>query len=539
MPKKRGLDPTQIGLFATPLEAMIPADSEVRVVAAFVDQLDLSKLGFKLVRSDGASSYGPGLLLKLYLYGYLNRIRSSRQLQRACEVNIEVMWLTGNLRPKYHTIADFRKDHPKSLKAVFKEYVLLLKDWELIAGRRLAVDGTKIHAQNARKLNFNRAKLQRSLERIERGIEDALQEFADRDVQEDSVQKQELQQQVQDKLVALRERKERYKEMQQELKDSGQHQLSQTDPDARSLMVKGTESLVGYNIQSVVDDAYNLIVHTQTTNVNDINALADLAGAARDTLDLADEVGEPTQVLADKGYHDATNLQGVEDLGMEPFVAERQHKPRKGKGAGYGPREFKYDEEADVYVCPEQQELTSNGKWHHQRDRRRGRKETDKRFQRYTLSFSVCGQCPLRDQCLSESARKQRHGKVIYHHEHSAALARNHQRLQDHPEVYPRRQAIVEHPFGTLKRSWGATYTLVRSLEKVDGEFSLLACCYNLRRSMSILGVPELVRRLKGRFSAEKGALWAVRGCIWRFVKSFRADFRRILKVRRAQPIFA
>ena len=230
MPKKVGLDPAQFGLFATPLEAMIPADAEVRVVAAFVDQLDLPRLGFKPVQADGASAYGPELLLKLYLYGYLNRIRSSRQLERACAVNIEVMWLTGNLRPKYHTIADFRKQHPKALKAVFKEYVLLLKDWELIAGQRLAVDGTKIQAQNARKQNFNRAKLQRNLERIERGIADALQEFADRDVQEDSDVKQDLQQQALDKLAALRERKELYEAMQEELEESGETQLSKTDP---------------------------------------------------------------------------------------------------------------------------------------------------------------------------------------------------------------------------------------------------------------------------------------------------------------------
>ena len=196
------------------------------------------------------------------------------------------MWLTGNLKPKYHTIADFRKNHPTALKAVFKEYVLLLKDWDLIAGERLAVDGTKIHAQNARKQNFNKAKLKRSLDRIERGIEDALQDFADRDVQEDSDTKQELQQQALDKLATLRQRKEVYEEMQQELEDSGANQLSETDPDARSLMVKGTESLVGYNIQSVVDDEHNLIVHTEATNVNDINALAGLAGAAKAILDL-------------------------------------------------------------------------------------------------------------------------------------------------------------------------------------------------------------------------------------------------------------
>ena len=512
MPKKVGLDPTQFGLFATPLEAMIPADAEVRVVAAFVDQLDLPALGFKPVQADGASAYGPELLLKLYLYGYLNRIRSSRQLERACAVNIEVMWLTGNLRPKYHTIADFRKNHPKALKAVFKEYVLLLKDWELIAGQRLAVDGTKIQAQNARKQNFNRAKLERSLERIERGIADALQEFADRDVQEASDSKSALQQQALDKLTALRERKALYEEMQEELQESGETQLSETDPDARSMLVKGTESLVGYNVQSVVDDEHNLIVHTEATNVNDIRALAGLARAAKEILDLPDEPEEPIDILADKGYYDATNLAGVEALGMEPFVAERKTKPREA--GGYGSREFDYDEEADVYVCPEGEELTSNGRWYNQRESRGGRTETDRRFQRYRISNTICSQCPIREQCLSAAARKNRHGKVIYHHEHAAALARNHRRLQEWPDVYPSRQAIVEHPFGTIKRSWGAYFTLVKGLEAVNGEYSLLACCYNLRRSMSILGTLELLRRLKGRLIVENGLVRVLLGVL-------------------------
>ena len=505
---------------------MIPADAEVRVVAAFVDQLDLPAMGFKRVHADGASAYGPELLLKLYLYGYLNRIRSSRRLQRACEVNIEVMWLTGNLRPKYHTIADFRKHHPRALKAVFREYVLLLKNWELIAGQRLAVDGTKIQAQNARKQNFNRAKLQRNLERIERGIAEALQEFADRDVQEASDQKADLQRQALDKLAALRERKALYEEMQHELQESGENQLSETDPDARSMMVKGTESLVGYNVQSVVDDEHNLIVHVEATNVNDIQALAGLAGAAKEILDLPDDPEEPIDVLADKGYYDATNLAGVEALGMEPFVAERKTKPREA--GGYGPREFDYDEAADVYVCPAGEELTSNGRWYHQRESRGGRTPTERRFQRYRISNTICSQCPIREQCLSEAARKNRHGKVIYHHEHAAALARNHQRLKEWPEVYPSRQAIVEHPFGTIKRSWGAYFTLVRGLEAVDGEFSLLACCYNLRRSVSILGVPELLRRLQDRCLAENGLVWALIGAFGNLVAALCGHFTAI-----------
>ena len=241
--------------------------------------------------------------------------------------------------------------------------------------------------------------------------------------------------------------------MQEELEESGENQLSETDEDARSLMVKGTESLVGYNIQSVVDDEHHLIVHTEATNVNDIQALAGLASAAKEILDLPDHPDEPIDILADKGYYDATNLAAVEALGMEPFVAERKTKPREA--GGYGPREFDYDEAADVYVCPQGEELINNGRWYNQRESRGGRTPTDRRFQRYRISHTICAQCPIREQCLSPAARKNCHGKVLYHHEHAAALARNHRRLQEWPDVYPSRQSIVEHPFGTIKRSWG------------------------------------------------------------------------------------
>ncbi len=298
----------------------------------------------------------------------------------------------------------------------------------------------------------------------------------------------------------------------------------------------------------MVDDAHHLIVHTEATNVNDINALAGLAGAAKETLALPVESEAPTEVLADMRWqgegplpkaHDATNLQAVEGLGMAPLVAERKQ-TRRGRTteSGYGPREFVYDADQDCYRCPADRQLTTTGKWY-QRRGKDGGVGSGKRFRNYRSSVEVCRQCPLYEQCVSAAGRRQRHGKVLTRQEHAGAVERNHERLKDRPEVYPRRQAIVEHPFGTLKRSWGATYTLVRGLEKVDGEFSLLACCYNLRRSVSILGVLELVRRLKGRFSAEIVALWAVRGSNWSVVKRFRADFRRILKVRRAQPIFA
>ena len=264
------------------------------------------------MRCDGASAYGPAVLLKIYLYGYLNRERSSRRLERCCELNVEMMWLTGGLQPKYHTIADFRKNHPKALKGVFREYVLLLKDWSLIGGRRLAVDGTKVRAQNSTKRNFNAAKLKRNLERIEAGITAALEEFARRDEQEGEDKtggRAERQQRTLDRLASLRQRKVARQEQQRLLAQSEENQLSLTDADARSLLVKGTESLVGYNVQSVVDAEHKLIVHVEATNVTDAQALSGLVETTAELLDLPAD--DTTQVLADKGYHSGSQLAAV------------------------------------------------------------------------------------------------------------------------------------------------------------------------------------------------------------------------------------
>ena len=501
MPQKIGYDPAQIGLFAVPLEAMVAADAEVRVIAAFVDQLDLPELGFRAVRSDGASAYAAEVLLKIYLYGYLNRERSSRRLERCCRLNVEMMWLTGGLQPKYHTIADFRKDYPKQLKAVFREYVLLLKDWSLLGGERLAVDGTKVRAQNSTKRNFNAAKLERNLERIEAGITAALEEFARRDEQEGEDKtggRAERQQSTLDRLASLRQRKVERQEQQRLLAASADKQISLTDPDARSLLVKGTESLVGYNVQSVVDAEHKLIVHVEATNVTDAEALSGLVDTTAELLDLPRDGN--TQVLADKGYPSGSQLAAVEVQGMVPFVAERRVSTRGQRSTEvYGAEEFRYEEQLDVYHCPAGKQLTTTGVWY-------TRTDSTRRHRTYSLPATVCRNCPLYANCVSTSAQGERRGRTLSRSEYAGAADRNRQRLRDQPEVYPQRQALVEHPFGTLKRSWGGYFTLVRGLAKVDGEFSLLACCYNLRRSVSLLGVPALLELLRSRLSTKNAA---------------------------------
>jgi hypothetical protein len=255
------------------------------------------------------------------------------------------------------------------------------------------------------------------------------------------------------------------------------------------LITHGHESLVGYNVQSVVDDANKLIVHTEVTNENDINALGQLVEDTHELLTL-----EPNaEVLADKGYHNAAELQKVRDLGHKTFVAERRHAANHKEG-NYSPSDFCYDEDQNAYICPAGELLKTTGKFHI-------RSGSPHRFKTYRGSRSVCGKCPLREECLTAKAQVTKQARVITRLEHAAAIEANHDNLYNNPGVYQQRQAIVEHPFGTLKRQWTGYYTLLRGKEKVDGEYSLLVCCYNIRRSMSIFGVLELLERLEGRFS--------------------------------------
>ncbi len=497
MPRKQGQDVSQYGLFATPLEEMIASDNEVRVIKAFVDQLDLSDLGFVQVKSQGRGRYASDVLLKIYLYGYLNGIRSSRKLEKACQVNIELMWLTGRLTPAYHTIADFRKDHPRALKHVFRKYALLLKEWELLGLETLAIEGTKIRGQNSMKRNFNKKKIQRHLDRIDAQIETAIDEWAAADEKSQQAQRPA----VHELLKKLDGRRSEYERLDQLLEKSGDTQISLTDPDTRALPLHRNIVEIGYNVQQVVDDKHNLIVDHEVTNENDINALGDLAVNSCNNLGLYEE--DEVMVLADKGYHNGGELQYCQENNINTLVAER--KPfNNNKPAGFRKEDFQYDAKRNGYLCPAGELLTTNGSWYGKPSGSNNGKKSYQ-FQRYTTSSSICQACALRDKCLSNSAKQQRHARSIERSEYAAALEQNKAALAKLPELYKRRQAIVEHPFGTIKRSWGYTYTLLRGKEKVSGEWSLIAICYNLRRSMSILGIPSLIQRLKAAKTTSNG----------------------------------
>jgi len=466
----------------------ISADNPVRLIDGFVDHLSLSHLGITatVLKAEGRPPFHPSVLLKLYLYGYLNRIRSSRKLERECYRNLEVRWLLKELTPNYHTIADFRKDQAKALKLLFKLFVVFLHEQKLLGGELIAVDGSKFRAQNSKKNNYNQSKIERHLAYIDAQTEAYLKELEQMDSceaeqqQELSIQKQKVEQ----GLKKLQERKVKYQQLQKQLKQCSQTQISTTDADSRALPTGGNVVAVGYNVQTAVDAKHKLIVGCDATNEGDEGALAAMSIQAKEVL----QVSELT-VLADTGYHNGSEIVRCEKAHITTIVAPGGSTNSSLKmHPDYYTEKFSYDAEADVYRCPQGNMLLTSGKWH---EKKRANGSVLHHFKKYRTA--ACATCPVKHLCTARA----KGGREIERSEHQDAVARNNARVTARKEDYKRRQAIVEHPFGTIKRSWGYTYTLVRGIEKVDGEMALIFLCYNLRRTISIMGVKELLKKLK------------------------------------------
>lgn len=510
MPRKTGQSRIQYGLFATPLEDLIAPDNMVRVIDAFVDTINLAEMGFKTTVSGmGASSYDPAILLKIYFYGYLNRIRSSRMLERECARNIELFWLTDNQTPSYHTISTFRtfqeKDkeegtvlfcHRKALKAVFRFFVDFCSAIDLLGKTDIAVDGTKIGAQNSKKRHISEDKINRKLDRVENRITEYLEEL-------DMMDKQEVPPQPSDALallLAISDMDLRQQELlhQKALLDAAKAQdphvtqICLTDPDARMLPINNEGMMqIAYNVQSAVDDKNNLIVHFSVENQKDLYLLAPVTIAAREAMGMPQNA--PLNVLADKGYHAGKGLQECAEAGITTYVAfpEQSFKDRP---KGFQKTDFKYDAGKDEYTCPDNQPLKTKGTWH-EKIGRQGHLQS--RYKLYRSPFGTCSACPFKDKCLSDANIKQRHGRTLERSEYEEATIENRKRILRHRDKYKRRQAIVEHPFGTIKRSWGAYYTLLKGKEKVSGEMAIVFTVYNIRRLVSILGANLLIEALK------------------------------------------
>ena len=471
------------------LEDQVAADNPVRLMDAFIDKLDLKKIGFSKTvhQSEGRPPYAPGVLLKLYLYGYLNKIRSSRKLERECSRNIELQWLLQSLQPNYHTIADFRKLHAQPLQSMFRLYVQFLGDAGLLGKTTIAVDGSKFKAVNSKKNNYNQKKIDKHQQFIRDKAEKYLQELDELDKQEQTGGKDDLQikkEKITQGLAKLKERTIKYDTLQEKLNNTDDKQISTTDADSRSIIIVKNIVEVAYNVQNVVDDKHNLIVQTQATNTNDGKALHKAATQAKQNLQL--EKQDTIMVLADKGYHTGAELQQCQQDNMITHVAYKEQPSVKHIATEFLSENFSYDKTTDSYTCPAGAVLTSLGTWHNKKGEAN---ETSYRFKTYRTN--ACKTCALKHQCTKLPKR------IIHRSEYQDAVDINDNNIKKNPHYYKRRQAIVEHPFGTIKRHFGFTHTLLKGLQKVNGEMNLIMLCYNFLRTKNILGFDKMLEAIK------------------------------------------
>ncbi len=487
-PRYIGGQSRQQTYFST-LEDQVSADNAVRLIDAFIDKLDLQQLGFQktIHHSGGRPPYAPQVLLKLYLYGYLNKIRSSRKLERESIRNIELQWLLQNLQPNYHTIADFRKLHAQSLQSMFRLYVHFLGDAGLLGKTTIAVDGSKFKAVNSKKNNYNQKKIDKHRQFIKDKAEKYLQELDELDKEEQTQSKEEIQpkrDKIKQGLEKLKERTIKYDMLQQQLDNTTDKQISTTDPDSRSILITKSIVEVAYNVQNAVDDKHNLVVQTQATNSNDGKALYKAATQAKQNLQLKKE--DSLMLLADKGYHTGAELQHCQDDSMLTHVAYKEQPGVKHIANEFLAESFAYDKATDSYRCPAGAILTSLGTWHNKKGEAN---ETSFRFKTYRTG--ACKTCPLKNQCTKLPKR------IIQRSEYQDAVDINDNNIKQNPQYYKRRQAIVEHPFGTIKRHFGFTYTLLKGLQKVDGEMNLIMLCYNFLRTKNILGFDKMLAAIQ------------------------------------------
>ena len=463
------------------LDQYIGKDNPVHVIDMFVDQLDLGELGFSKTKlsKEGRPPYEAKHLLKLYYYGYLNRIRSSRKLQAECSRNVEVRWLIYDLQPAYHTIADFRKDNAAALKKAFKMFVGFLRGQDVFGKETIAVDGTKIRAQNNKKNNFNDAKFAKSFEYIETKIEEYIKELDHCDGLEDKEASDLNKKDITEKIEVLKKRREQYKRLKETMIKSGEKQISMSDPDSRSLPLKDGITDVCYNVQAVADNKNSLIVEFDTINTTDQGQLCPMATEAMKALEV-----QQIKALADKGYHTGKDLQDCKDGHITTVVAYPE-KNNKNIDPAYQTSNFIYDKEQDNYTCPQGASLSTHGNEY---------KKTREGRSSYTVKSYVTDLCLT---CMAKHLCTQGKRKIIERSEYQDVVDENNKRVDENGPLYKTRQQISEHCFGTIKRNWGYTYTLLKGMKKVNGEMAIIFTMYNLRRAMSIFGISELISRLK------------------------------------------
>ena len=459
----------QMTMFPEVVDDYISEDNPVRFIEAFVDGLDTAELGFRRAKPNelGRPGYDPRDLLKLYIYGYLNRVRTSRRLEMEAGRNLELMWLIRKLRPDFKTISDFRKENLKALKRIFQEFLVICKKLELFGGEMLAVDGSKFRASNSKKRNFTPAKLKYLIQKIDERIDEYLKQLDEGDTEDDSspVSAEELNKKI-EKLKGIREQ---YKETGQKLDQSGEKQISTTDPDSR-LMQSAQGTHVCYNVQMAVDSKHKMIVAMELTNEgNDQHQLSGVAGQAKEELGV-----EQIEVVTDMGYYDCDQVKKSTDNGITVYMTKPSVKVIKDV---YSKDRFQYNADQDVYVCPAGENLRY--------------RTTDKQNSMRLYKTDICGSCALKKHCTSGKG-----GRVIKRHIHEGVMEEMARRVKGNRDKLRLRGGLVEHPWGTMKRSLDHGYFLMRGKEKVGTEMRLTGLIYNMKRALNIVGVPKLIEAL-------------------------------------------
>ena len=472
-----GQDRSQLILLPDCLDDYVGEDNPVRVVDVFIDELDLAVLGFAGVvpEATGRPSYHPVTLLKIYLYGYLNRVQSSRRLEREAQRNIELMWLTGRLAPDFKTIADFRKDNGAAIRAVCGQFVELCRRLKLFTHAVVAIDGSKFKAVNNRDKNYTAAKVIGRMEQVDASIARYLRALDRADREEGDVAEAKSVR-LKEKIAGLRRQMQSLKVMEQTVQDAPDQQVSLTDPDARSMATSGKgTATVGYNAQIAVDAEHHLIVAHEVINQGyDRHQLAPMAFKAQQATGC-----EQITALADRGYFNGDQVLSCEGTGVAPVVPKTLTSGNAKRGLFTG-QDFIYDAEKDHYTCPAGAHLT------------RGLVRSDRRGDvDHYRHLTACFTCPLKPRCTAEKVKRVKRWK------HEDVLDVMQDRLDRMPEAMGVRRQTVEHPFGTLKAWMGATHFLTRTLDKVRTEMSLHVLAYNLKRMITILGVRPLMAAIR------------------------------------------
>jgi transposase len=472
----QGTDRDQFTLFPEALDDYISQENPVRFIDAYVDSLDLDRLGFRhaILQETGRPPYHPGDLLKLYLYGYLNRVRSSRQLERESHRNVEMMWLVKRLTPDFKTIADFRRDNRKAIRNVSREFTLFCRQLDLFCGDLVAIDGSKFKAVNSRGRNFTRKQLKRLIQKLDEDIDRYLDEMDEAD-EEEPEEKKLTAEELQQKIDEMKRHRAEAEKMKKELDESGESQISLTDPDSRMMPVSGGRRTdVGYNVQVSVDPKHKLIVDHEVTNaVTDRDLLSHMAKRVKNLLGV-DEL----EVLADMGYYHGKEVKACLEAGITPFIPKPQTSASRKRGL-FAKDDFRYDQEQDCYWCPAGEKLTYRFQ------------TTEKGRDIKYYASSACSQCAIKAQCT-----RSKGGRRITRWVDEDLLDEMERRIQRDPEKMKLRKRLAEHPFGTIKHHWDQGHFLTRKLPNVGAEMALTVLSYNIKRTIKILGVQNMIEAL-------------------------------------------